>query len=122
MAESPWLRWSEADWRKFLVKMPELMEELLAHFGQPFADYDDKGNLVGGGTECKLSGRKYVYVLATNDAADHLSAWMDEQLAMRKAAAENAGQSVYAKKSVGSKDQLAADIAQSFDQYDSDSD
>lgn len=122
MTKEPWLDWTTAEWRSFLAQMPGLLEELLAHFGKPFADYDDKGNLTGGGTECVETGRKYTYVLATNDAADHLSRWLDEQLAMRKAAAENAGLSVYAKKSAGSKEQLAADIAKSFEEYDRDCD
>ena len=84
----------------------------------PFADYDDRGNLVGGGVTAKGTERKYAWVLATNDAANHLQEWMNEQVDMRNKAAQNAGLLVIAFKDA---DEAERKLRELLDE-DSDSD
>ena len=76
--------------------LPAAVERMIENLAMPFADYDGRGCLVGGGVTAKGNKRKYTWVLATNDAADHLREWMNEQVDMRNKAAQNAGLSVIA--------------------------
>lgn len=92
----PWMDWTDEEWKEFLGVLPAAVDRMIENLAMPFADYDDRGNLIGGGVTAKGTERKYAWVLATNDAANHLQEWMNEQVDMRNKAAQNAGLSVMA--------------------------
>lgn len=58
--------------------------------GRELAEYTEYGSLLGLGESSLCKTRKWAIVLASNDAADHLLAWVDEQKAMRLEAAQKA--------------------------------
>ena len=118
MTKYPWDEWTNEEWKGFLGVLPAAVERMIENLAMPFADYDVRGNLVGGETTAGGSGSKYAWVLATNDAADHLQDWMNKQVDMRNKAAQNAGLSVIAFKSAAEADRKLQEL---LDQ-DSDSD
>lgn len=58
--------------------------------GRELAEYTEYGSLLGLGEHSMCKTRKWALVLATNDAADHLLDWVDEQKKMRLEAAKKA--------------------------------
>lgn len=62
--------------------------------GREVAEYTPFGSVIGLEESSSCGTRKWALVLATNDAADHLLQWADEQKRIRQAAAEKAGQQV----------------------------
>lgn len=58
--------------------------------GRELAEYTEYGSLLGLGENSLCKTRKWALVLATNDAADHLLDWVDDQKKMRLEAAKKA--------------------------------
>ena len=59
--------------------------------GERLADETPHGCIVASGKRNPATGRRYVIVIATNDAANHLSEFVEEQQEMREAALREAG-------------------------------
>lgn len=62
--------------------------------GREVAEYTPFGSVIGLEETSGCGTRKWALVLATNDAADHLLQWADEQKRVRQAAADKAGHEV----------------------------
>lgn len=70
------------------------LNEIGVVYGRWLAEFAETGSVIAITNATKCGKCRYTITIATNDAADHLIEWSDEQIQGRRKAAEKAGQTM----------------------------
>lgn len=75
-------------------EMKAALDDFGVLYGRWLAEFAETGSVVAITNTSSCGKCKYTITIATNDAADHLIEWTDEQIQGRRKAAEKAGQTM----------------------------
>lgn len=80
--------------RRAALAMMEYVLSSMRPIGRALADLSDLGAIVGTGEQPEGQRKRWLLVIATNDAADALEEWQLEQHAIRDQASREAGHTI----------------------------